>query len=358
MRSCSTRAQTARDNRTKRPWAEPLKSKAQSTYIFDYYPKASATRDERESVVHVLNLLGNRQFDTVGRDDMAFSKYSFHDAEVMFDSMDKDNSGSIDLDEFRAMLQKLEVEITEAETELILEVLDADNSGSLELDEVKSLFRAAQYYAGRKLADSRPGCFTFPTDKIFDTDNPLSRLLSMMNPPMRVQRVFTALMLLVQPAHAIEEDCNWAACRRWIKELGGPTGFLDNLSRFDPCTVSAVTYKRTKAYMRKWGIKKSAVTGGLAGGVVVALCNWLEEMLEIAIIGRATDQPLFSESTGQKLHRKKRWKAPKQARRPRKLNDRPTYSGHQRPSTYTMQPALPKSRQQDRAEMDIFGVAA
>merc|ERR1711959_204592 len=213
------RPATARDNRTKRPWAEALKSKTQSTYLFDYYPKPTVTKDERESMVKLLDMLGNRQFDCVGRDDMAFSKYSFHDAEVMFESMDRDNSGSIDLEEFRAMLQQLEIEITEAETEQILQVLDADSSGALELDEVKSLFRAAQYYAGRTLANSRPGCFTFPTDKIFDTDNALSRLLAMLHPPMRVQRVFTSLMLLVQPAHAVEEDCNWAACRRWIDEL-------------------------------------------------------------------------------------------------------------------------------------------
>merc|ERR1712057_158102 len=69
----------------------------------------------------------------------------------------------------------------------------------------------------------------------------------------------------------------------------------------------------------------SAVTQGLAGGVVVAICNWLEEMLEIAMIGRiSADQPVRTEMTAPKLHRKKRWKAPKQARRTRKLNDRPT----------------------------------
>merc|ERR1711959_23275 len=100
------RPATARDNRTKRPWAEALKSKTQSTYLFDYYPKPTVTKDERESMVKLLDMLGNRQFDCVGRDDMAFSKYSFHDAEVMFESMDRDNSGRC-FSSWRSKSQKL-----------------------------------------------------------------------------------------------------------------------------------------------------------------------------------------------------------------------------------------------------------
>jgi len=147
---------------------------------------------------------------------MGFSKFALHDAETMFDSMDVDKSGAIDADEIGELMSLLEIEITPFEIDLLLETLDADNSGSLELPEIRALFRAAQFHAGRKLADSKPGSYGFPAEKIFDTTNELERLVSMRMPPMHAERLFTAVMMLTQPAHAKEEDCNWGsmqACR-------------------------------------------------------------------------------------------------------------------------------------------------
>jgi len=49
--------------RTKRPWAEPLKETLLSDCIFDQYPKERVDPQGRELIERLINEIGNRQYD-------------------------------------------------------------------------------------------------------------------------------------------------------------------------------------------------------------------------------------------------------------------------------------------------------
>jgi calmodulin len=54
---------------------------------------------------------------------------------VHFDSFDKDHSGSITLDELKAVMRSLGDSPTDAEVKKIISEVDADNNGTIEFNE-------------------------------------------------------------------------------------------------------------------------------------------------------------------------------------------------------------------------------
>jgi len=292
---------------------------------------------------------------------LGFSKFALRDAETAFSAMDSDNNGSVDAEELQAMLSSMDVGITHEEAMLMINVLDKDGNGTLELHEVRCLLRAAQFHAGKKLSNSRPGGFEYPTEKIFDNSNEFHHLVAMRNPPLHAERVMTALLMFTQPEYATEEDCSWKAFQRWVEELGSVEAFLDNISWFDPTDVPPEVLERTRRYLRRHGLKRGAGTGNtLAKNLLQAMCDWLHEMLDAARLsarcnsGKTKDLEAGSAVEDEMaLHRTP--STPGRTRK-KKSSGPATYNGHQRPSVYTMHPNLPPTRKHCKVEMkDLLG---
>ena len=65
------------------------------------------------------------------------------DAKVLFDALDSDSHGSIDIDEFLNIKRISEVPLSKSELRALFTSMDADKSGTLDLEEFKVLLRAS-----------------------------------------------------------------------------------------------------------------------------------------------------------------------------------------------------------------------
>mmetsp|Transcript_1076 Transcript_1076/g.2183 ORF Transcript_1076/g.2183 Transcript_1076/m.2183 type:complete len:233 (-) Transcript_1076:60-758(-) len=85
-------------------------------------------------------LMGNlKKLDKKWEALLSFSKAQVEEYRDAFNMFDKDGSGDIDLDELATLLQNLGVKPSEAELKTMISEIDADGSGSIEFEEFLQL---------------------------------------------------------------------------------------------------------------------------------------------------------------------------------------------------------------------------
>merc|ERR1712072_1384150 len=74
----------------------------------------------------------------------------------VFSAADADGSGSLDIDELRALLKQVGIKATEKEFARITKAVDADNSGTVDFEEFVAAFSGASSVLGADLTDLVP----------------------------------------------------------------------------------------------------------------------------------------------------------------------------------------------------------
>ena len=73
--------------------------------------------------------------------DRAASRGGKNSVKMAFQALDVNGDGNIDMDEFRSGLQRLEVQLNDADLERIFNYIDADKSGTLEMEEFDDILK-------------------------------------------------------------------------------------------------------------------------------------------------------------------------------------------------------------------------
>ena len=173
--------------------------------LADFHPGAIRISQKGRGLVNrLLSALSSRPtVSGVKGKRIALGSYAMSNPAVVFNSLDSDKSGGIEVEELRMACDQMGLGLDEKQVHELMESLDTDGNQTISMDEFKALSHLVQgkYRRGQgRCAD--PGN-PDGLSNVFALYNELERLVNMRRPPELIQQLFGALMLLVSP----EDSC-------------------------------------------------------------------------------------------------------------------------------------------------------
>ena len=179
------------------------------TTLMDFHPSAHQKgKGQRVGLVaKLLSALSSRnKIAGIKGKRISLGNYAMSNPSVVFNQLDVDKSGGIDLDELREACEEMGLGLDDGQLREIMAALDIDGDASISMDEFKQLSHLVQgkYRRGQGRCKD-PGNPDGLSD-VFAMYNELERLVNLRRPPELIQQLFAALMMLVSPIDATREE--------------------------------------------------------------------------------------------------------------------------------------------------------